>query len=79
MGVKTRTLAWLDPKNLKVAYTNWKIARLLSKTLGIKCNSWVIIGTDGKIVAWRTAGDTIKTLEMLDYIKRVLLTNTQRN
>jgi len=77
--MKTKTLAWLDTKNLKVAYTNWKIARLLSKTLGIKCNSWVIIGTDGKVVAWRTAGNTIATLEMIDYIKRVLLTQKQRN
>lgn len=77
--MKTKTLAWLNPNEWKVYFENRRIRKFLSKLLGIDCKNWIVIGADEKTIAWRSTGITVNQIEMLDYIKRVLLTQKQRN
>lgn len=77
--MKTLELAWMNQRN----FTNKVIKFLLSRLLGLKAETWIIIASDEKKTNWRAdgKGHVIQNVmtSMGEYIPKIIETKRNRN
>jgi len=77
---KTYNFVWMNPKELHHKLENFKVHRFLGKILGTegkKAGYLIVHVNEENRMWWRIHGKL--PIEVLDYIKETLLTNSKRN